>query len=84
MERMIRGIVITMSLIVSLIIVYAVFAEPIQYLVDTFIGVDAETGEDIEDTMNIIPFAFGAAIVVGIFCSLILLAAYGHKKEYEQ
>ena len=84
MERMIRGIVITMSLIVSLIIVYAVFAEPIQFLVDTFIGVDAETGEDIEDTMNIIPFAFGAAVVVGIFSSLVLLAAYGHKKEYEQ
>jgi predicted membrane protein len=77
---MFRAIIVVFVLISSLIICYAVFADPLSYLVDTFNSID----DTNEDTMNLLPWALGASVVFGIFFSLILLAMYGHKKEYEQ
>lgn len=80
MERMIKGILIVFILISTLIITYAVFADPLSYIVETFNSID----DTNSDTMNLLPWALGASVVFGIFFSLILLAMYGHKKEYEQ
>lgn len=80
---MIAAVIILFVMVAGFIMGIAVLAEPIELIVDTLIGVDATTGSEINDTMNLIKWAFTAAMIVGIFLAMLLFAVYGHKKEYE-
>ena len=62
---------------------YVVLAEPLEYMADLFITVDATTGEQIEDSLNLIEWIFGATIVFGVLAGFVIYAVYAHKKEYE-
>ena len=83
MKRMIWAIFIFFVLVSVFIIGYAVLADPLNLIADTLVEADDETGAEIEDTMNVIKFSLGAATVVGIGLTCVLLIAFGHKKEYE-
>ena len=80
---MVAAIFILFVMVTGFIMAYAVLAEPIDLIVDSLTGAHTETGDEIGDTMDLIKFAFGAAIVVGIVFAIILFIVYGHKKEYE-
>lgn len=80
---MIAGVVILFVMVTCFIIGIAVLAEPIEYITDALVDADADTGAEINDTMNLIKWAFPAAMIIGIFLAMLLFAVYGHKKEYE-
>lgn len=83
MRRMIQATIILFVMVTLFIIAYAVLAEPIDTIIDSLTNADATTGAEISDTMNLLKFIFGAAILIGIGMAFILYMAYGHKEEYE-
>ena len=81
---MFQATVILFVMVASYIMLYAIFADPIEYMTSIFLDIDTATTEQIEDTMNFIRFIFGATVVFGVLAAFGIYAVYAHKKEYEQ
>jgi len=71
-------------MIASFIMLYAIFADPIDYITDLFLTIDSGVTAEIEDPMNFIKWIFGATVIFGILGAMGVYAIYAHKKEYEQ
>lgn len=83
MFRMFRATVILFVMVASMIILYAVLADPLYFMGDLFLTVDETTTAQIEAPMNFILFLFGATIVFGVLVAFGIYAVVGHKKEFE-
>lgn len=84
MHRMFQATVILFVMIASFIMLYAIFADPIDYITDLFLTIDSGVTAEIEDPMNFIKWIFGATVIFGILGAMGVYAIYAHKKEYEQ
>ena len=84
MHRMFQATLVLFIMVASYIMLYAIFAEPIDYITDLFLTIDSDVTSEIEDPMNFIKWIFGATVVFGVLAALGLYAVYAHKKEYEQ
>jgi len=81
---MFQATVILFVMIASFIMLYAIFADPIDYITDLFLTIDSGVTAEIEDPMNFIKWIFGATVIFGILGAMGVYAIYAHKKEYEQ
>jgi hypothetical protein len=84
---MIVGVVFLILFIITFIIGYAVFNEPITILTDTLS--DAYPGgfashDDNRDMMSFISLILPAAIITGIIMAMVWYAIWGQKDEYEK
>ena len=92
MKRMIIGVIILISTLVSFFITYSIVSIPLEYnvdvLSDSYTDVCDDMGWDNDGTvgrlMGSLPYFLAGGVAFGIFLLFIWFFVYAHKKEYEQ
>jgi len=87
MRRMIIGLVVLIAFIITFIIGFVVFDEPISLLTETLSDAypsSYESYDDVGALLSFIALAFSAAIVTGVIMAMVWFAVWGHKDEYER
>jgi len=87
MKRMIVGTIILIAFIISFVIGFAVFDEPISLITDTLGDAypdDFESHDDVNNILDFLPMFFSAAVITGVIMVMLWYAVWGHKRENEK